>query len=243
MVWLCDELGNTLRRYVLLLNNMKFESAPQRKKCLAELASHGIQRGKVHEVWDAATILLGRLRDNTPCGSNHEPNRMRAANNFADKVLRRLQPVYNRFDKSLRKAEARVCQDLLRQWKQVYKPALVHRIDTKSFASSSSRNIHSKNDDADLLKRDLQRRGTRGAKTSARQTLVSKRSQSSLTTAASLNEEEAMCTICSDTFERNEHMYVTPCNHAFHITCLDDWFKQASVCPICRKDFSQSDDE
>ena len=30
------------------------------------------------------------------------------------------------------------------------------------------------------------------------------------------------------------------CNHSFHLDCILNWYKQASVCPICRKE--QNDD-
>ena len=59
MLWLCDEVGNTMRRYVLLLDNVSFDNPVQRKECLEDLGNKGICRAKVHEVWDA-TILLPR---------------------------------------------------------------------------------------------------------------------------------------------------------------------------------------
>ena len=30
---------------------------------------------------------------------------------------------------------------------------------------------------------------------------------------------------------------VTPCKHAFHSVCLENWFKQKKECPSCRKLF------
>ena len=188
-MWLCDEVGNTMRRYVLLLDNVSFDNPTQRKKCLEGLGNKGIRRAKIHEVWDAATILLPTLRDNTPCGSVHDDNRLRAANNFADKVLRRLKPVYGRFDVSLRKAESRVCLDLRRQWKKVYQPAIVHRLDSRTHAVHSSRKLPSNNEEAESLKRELQAKSNRG-----------RSSRISIGTATSLSEDEAMCTICNEIF-------------------------------------------
>ena len=77
MVWLCNEVGNTMRRHVLLFDNVSFDNPAQRKKCLEDLGNKGIRRAKVHEVWDAATILSPRLRDNIPCESVHDDNRLR----------------------------------------------------------------------------------------------------------------------------------------------------------------------
>lgn len=232
MVWICDEVGNTMRRYVLLLNRLQFLDPQSRKKILDDLGAQGIRRAKVHEVWDAATILLPRVRDNIPCGSCHRDDYMQLVNNFAEQSMRRLEPVYGRFDGSLRKAEARVCQSLLKQWIKKYDPSVVKKLDSKSLSGKSRA---SQNEEVKALKGERKK----FSKPPSRSKRVA--SMSSTNSVASV--EEAACTICGENFETGSKIYVTSCKHAFHLECLNDWFQQGSVCPICRTDFSQSEDD
>ncbi len=47
--------------------------------------------------------------------------------------------------------------------------------------------------------------------------------------------ENEICSICYD--DINELAYKTPCNHKYHINCLDEYEKISKVtikCPICR---------
>lgn len=50
--------------------------------------------------------------------------------------------------------------------------------------------------------------------------------------------DEIYCSIC---YENNTN-YSTPCNHTFHLTCLEQWSKhchdilQIAKCPLCRKE-------
>lgn len=39
-----------------------------------------------------------------------------------------------------------------------------------------------------------------------------------------------------DNFNLNEIVMITPCNHVYHIDCLQDWMKIKPNCPVCRAD-------
>ena len=47
-------------------------------------------------------------------------------------------------------------------------------------------------------------------------------------------EEEDVCSICLDIFNDTD-IHLTPCKHKFHKNCLNEWLKQRSSCPNCRK--------
>lgn len=43
------------------------------------------------------------------------------------------------------------------------------------------------------------------------------------------------CAICLGEFEEEEWLKVLPnCNHGFHVSCIDTWFRCNSNCPLCR---------
>jgi hypothetical protein len=50
----------------------------------------------------------------------------------------------------------------------------------------------------------------------------------------SLLKEE--CCICQEEYTENDKVYILPCSHAHHKTCLDDWLKEKKSCPICRRE-------
>jgi hypothetical protein len=41
------------------------------------------------------------------------------------------------------------------------------------------------------------------------------------------------CTICLDTFNVGDNIYLTKCMHKFHTTCLDAWLDYNNKCPLC----------
>ncbi|KAH7648431.1 hypothetical protein FG379_000355 [Cryptosporidium bovis] len=49
------------------------------------------------------------------------------------------------------------------------------------------------------------------------------------------------CPICVQEIDENVVIRILPCDnrHIFHRECIDDWFKQNCVCPICRSDIVQ----
>ncbi len=45
------------------------------------------------------------------------------------------------------------------------------------------------------------------------------------------------CTICMESFENEETLLKTPCEHCFHEECIKNWFLKESIkCPFCRKE-------
>lgn len=49
--------------------------------------------------------------------------------------------------------------------------------------------------------------------------------------------ETKNCSICMDDFSCKNMHRILPCNHAFHVCCIDEWLLSKSlICPICKKD-------
>lgn len=43
------------------------------------------------------------------------------------------------------------------------------------------------------------------------------------------------CSVCLSEFQDDESLRLLPnCSHAFHVMCIDTWFKSHSNCPLCR---------
>lgn len=51
---------------------------------------------------------------------------------------------------------------------------------------------------------------------------------------------EKICVVCQCEFEKREHIRVLPCDHHYHMKCIDKWLKTNRTCPICRKSASES---
>jgi len=49
------------------------------------------------------------------------------------------------------------------------------------------------------------------------------------------------CAICLEEFQVNEGVANLPCNHLFHIACVQEWFKNNTTCPICRNNLCAHD--
>lgn len=47
------------------------------------------------------------------------------------------------------------------------------------------------------------------------------------------------CSVCLSEFQDDESLRLLPnCSHAFHVMCIDTWFKSHSNCPLCRANIS-----
>ena len=42
------------------------------------------------------------------------------------------------------------------------------------------------------------------------------------------------CAVCQENWENGEMVRKLPCQHVFHIMCIDRWFADNNVCPVCR---------
>lgn len=49
MVWICDEVGTLMRRYVNLLDGLNFPNVDGRKAMLASLEEKGVRRATIHK--------------------------------------------------------------------------------------------------------------------------------------------------------------------------------------------------
>jgi hypothetical protein len=56
-------------------------------------------------------------------------------------------------------------------------------------------------------------------------------------------KEASACVICMEAFEDGDRLRVLPCNHSFHVGCIDRWLSgscsfddcHTAGCPICKK--------
>lgn len=46
---------------------------------------------------------------------------------------------------------------------------------------------------------------------------------------------EPACAICICEYEDGEMIRSLPCDHEFHVRCIDQWFTQHNTCPNCRR--------
>jgi hypothetical protein len=52
------------------------------------------------------------------------------------------------------------------------------------------------------------------------------------------------CPICTDDFVKGQDLRVLPCNHQFHMECIDPWLMNVSgTCPLCRIDLNPPQEE
>ena len=42
------------------------------------------------------------------------------------------------------------------------------------------------------------------------------------------------CVICLEKYQKKEKVITLRCNHMFHQTCIEEWFKNGKSCPLCR---------
>lgn len=46
---------------------------------------------------------------------------------------------------------------------------------------------------------------------------------------------EDVCAVCISPFKGGEELRVLPCNHFFHVDCIDLWLARSKQCPHCRR--------
>ncbi len=61
--------------------------------------------------------------------------------------------------------------------------------------------------------------------------------------AGMYSEEDAVCAICLVPYEPSTELRILSCNHHFHKSCADDWFRIKPHCPLCRKPIDGSSAE
>ncbi|XP_078157934.1 uncharacterized protein LOC144553582 isoform X2 [Carex rostrata] len=55
------------------------------------------------------------------------------------------------------------------------------------------------------------------------------------------NDDVEQCYICLTEYEEGDKIRVLPCNHEFHMACVDKWLKEVHrVCPLCRGNVCQN---
>ncbi|KAF9365655.1 hypothetical protein BGX34_009086 [Mortierella sp. NVP85] len=51
--------------------------------------------------------------------------------------------------------------------------------------------------------------------------------------------EEAICAICLGDYSLNEIIRFLPCQHHFHLDCVDQWLLTDKSCPLCKHDIDK----
>jgi hypothetical protein len=49
------------------------------------------------------------------------------------------------------------------------------------------------------------------------------------------DDYEGECCICLAPFQANDQVRILPCSHSYHKSCIDQWFEQSILCPICKQ--------
>nr|XP_043625929.1 E3 ubiquitin protein ligase RIE1-like [Erigeron canadensis] len=50
-----------------------------------------------------------------------------------------------------------------------------------------------------------------------------------------LPTQDANCCICLSSYEKGSEIYLLPCNHDFHATCILKWLMLKATCPLCKR--------
>jgi hypothetical protein len=50
------------------------------------------------------------------------------------------------------------------------------------------------------------------------------------------NSDDAVCSICLESYEDGDELRHLWCSHHFHKECVDEWLKLNKKCPMCRED-------
>jgi DNA-directed RNA polymerase subunit RPC12/RpoP len=51
------------------------------------------------------------------------------------------------------------------------------------------------------------------------------------------------CSICKEEYKVGDVAKMLPCNHYFHVACIDRWLERSNMCPLCRYELETDDPE
>ena len=49
-------------------------------------------------------------------------------------------------------------------------------------------------------------------------------------------QTDERCTVCIEDFGKGEEVRVLPCDHIYHLKCIDTWLVRNGTCPVCKFD-------
>lgn len=53
------------------------------------------------------------------------------------------------------------------------------------------------------------------------------------------DEDAPSCAICMQVYKIDDELRILPCQHEFHIECVDKWLPMKKICPLCRHDITK----
>jgi len=53
--------------------------------------------------------------------------------------------------------------------------------------------------------------------------------------------QDAVCSICLDSYEDGEELRRLSCAHVYHLGCVDAWLRMNATCPLCKKSIGQQE--
>ena len=51
------------------------------------------------------------------------------------------------------------------------------------------------------------------------------------------------CSVCKMDFDDGDDVKIMPCEHQYHIECIDKWLEMSNFCPLCRYELKTDDDD
>lgn len=54
-------------------------------------------------------------------------------------------------------------------------------------------------------------------------------------TGKEIPNHETTCSICLTEYIKDDEVKILPCQHNYHLECIDNWFNVDDICPTCRK--------
>eukprot|EP00927_Polykrikos_kofoidii_P054679 TRINITY_DN49067_c0_g1_i1.p1 TRINITY_DN49067_c0_g1~~TRINITY_DN49067_c0_g1_i1.p1 ORF type:complete len:478 (-),score=85.76 TRINITY_DN49067_c0_g1_i1:116-1549(-) len=51
---------------------------------------------------------------------------------------------------------------------------------------------------------------------------------------------QTQCMVCLSDFVQGEEVRNLPCNHVFHASCIDEWLRRCTDCPICKQNVDRT---